>query len=163
VRYPGDLKQVRELFVNQKRATRARHPDKDFLRVEASGSDRRTGFTFYPGDLGSIEDLSSAELVFFHDWSTSRVGIKEIDVANRYITLTDPIGPVSPHFAIDNFEKHPRYYLEHSRSFLNQPGEWYLDTVSKRKSFTCHCLENIRSFAGCPAVIFAINPSSRYV
>ena len=133
--YPGNLMQVRELFVNGKRATRARYPNDDFLRVEASGPDRRTGFTFYPDDIAQIEDFGSAELVFFHDWSTSRVGIKEIDTANRYITLADPIGPVSPHFAIDNFEKHPRYYLEHSRSFLTQPGEWYLDTIQKEVTY----------------------------
>jgi hypothetical protein len=129
--YPGDLTGVRELFVGQHRATRARYPDDDFLRIESSGKDRRTSFSFHEGDLNPIPDLDHCELVFFHDWSTSRVGVKAVDFTRRVLTVTDPIGPNAPHFAIDNFERHPRYYLEHSRSFINGPGEWYLDRKEK--------------------------------
>lgn len=129
--YPGDLSGVRELYVGDERATRARYPDDDFLRIESTGKDRRTSFSFYEGDLKTIPDMDQCELVFFHDWSTSRVGIRNVDFARRVLTVKDPIGPNAPHFAIDNFEKHPRYYLEHSRSFLNRPGEWCLDPSAK--------------------------------
>lgn len=129
--YTGDLSGVRELYMGDHSVTRARYPDEDFLRIESTGKDRRTSFSFYEGDLTPFQDLDHCELVFFHDWSTSRVGVKGLDFVRRVLTVTDPIGPNAPHFAIDNFETHPRYYLEHSKSFLNRPGEWYLDREAK--------------------------------
>ena len=115
----------RELFVNGKRATRARFPNKDWLRIEKSLPDRRTGFSFNQGDLpkglGPSEGL---ELVFLHDWSISRIPVAEIDHDKRVLKVKFPIGCEAAHYAIDHFEKHPRYALEGSLALLDQPGEW---------------------------------------
>ena len=61
----------RELFVSGARATRARHPNAGFLRVEKVGADRRTNFQYRDGDLDKYADVESIELVFLHDWSIS--------------------------------------------------------------------------------------------
>jgi len=118
----------RQLFVNGRRATRARHPDKAYLRVEQVGNDRRTHFRFRAGDIPTLSDLSGVELVFFHDWSITRVPVKTIDRQSRILTVRHQIGGPSKWAAMDRFEKHPRYYLENSVRFLDKPGEWYLDT-----------------------------------
>ncbi|MGL6194123.1 MAG: DUF1565 domain-containing protein, partial [Thermoguttaceae bacterium] len=61
-----------DLYVNDKRATRARHPNSDYFRIEKSGEDRRTNFIYNEGDLKNWTDLENVELVFLHDWSITR-------------------------------------------------------------------------------------------
>ncbi|MCB9881892.1 MAG: right-handed parallel beta-helix repeat-containing protein [Planctomycetes bacterium] len=122
---------VRELFVNGVRARRARHPNTDWLRIESAFPDRRTGFVARPGDLPHVANLSTLELVFLHDWSITRVGVRELDPEAARLTTTDPIGGSAPHYAIDNFEKHPRYALENAREFLDEPGEWFFDEATR--------------------------------
>jgi hypothetical protein len=118
----------RELFVNGRRAIRARFPNEGFLRVESAAADRRTGFTAAGADLDSVAGgLIGAELVFLHDWSTSRVRVSAYEGAVGALRLANAIGPNAPHYAIDYFESHPRYFLEDARVFLDAPGEWYLD------------------------------------
>lgn len=119
----------RELFVNGERRPRARHPDEGWLRIEKAGADRRTSFTFKPGDLRTVPDADRVELLFLHDWSVSRIRVKAIDEASRTLTTAFPIGHSAPHYAIDHFEPNPRYCLENSRAWLDAPGEWHLDTA----------------------------------
>lgn len=132
----------RELFVKGRPRPRARHPDDGFLRIEKAAPDRRSGFTFRAGDITPVDDVDQVELVFLHDWSISRVGVKSIDVASATLTTTDPIGANAPHYAIDNFEPHPRYFLENSRAFLDQPGEWFLDRDTGELSYLPRELED---------------------
>ena len=120
----------RELFVNGERRTRARSPTTGFFRVAKAGPDKRTSFAFKPGDLKRFSKLLQAELVFLHDWSISRVAVADIDEKSNTIRLQAPIGRPPPYFAIDNFEKHPRYAIENAPELLDSPGEWYLDAES---------------------------------
>jgi hypothetical protein len=60
----------------------------------------------------------------------SRIGLKSIDPERRVITFRDPIGPAARHYRIDNYEPHPRYYIENLPELLDAPGEWYLDRKS---------------------------------
>jgi hypothetical protein len=117
----------RDLYINGARRTRARTPNQGYFRVEKAGEDRRTNFTFAQGDLQPIAAPTAAEIVFLHDWSISRMPIAGIDSASRTIRFTDPIGNAAPHYAIDHFEAHPRYFLEGAPEFLDAPGEWHLD------------------------------------
>ena len=103
----------------------ARHPNNDYRRIVTAVPDKRTGFFFAAGDLPA--SLAGGELVFLHDWSISRVMIESVDLADRRLKVTHPIGNRAPHYQIDHFEKHPRYYVENHRSLLDSPGEWYLD------------------------------------
>ncbi len=116
----------RELFIENKRAIRARYPNKGFLRVAKTGSDRRTHFFYEPNDFPIPANLEDVELVLLHDWSISRVPIKEIDDSKNKLTTVDSIGAKSlDFFNIDNWEPHPRYYLENAMEFLDSAYEWY--------------------------------------
>jgi hypothetical protein len=118
----------RELFVNGRRAQRARHPDSGYLRLVRSGPDRRTSFEFKPGDVRSYDDVADVEVVYLHDWSISRVRARSVDESRHTVTLAQPIGAGGRGFwLICGFEQHPRYYLENSAAFLDAPGEWHLD------------------------------------
>ncbi len=115
----------RQLFVNGERRPRARWPREGWSRVEAPGEDGRSSFVFEEGDLKDWPDLAGAELVFLHDWSTSRVRVAQVDGAARRVHLAEPIGGYLPFFHITGFEPHPRYAIENVRAAWGAPGEWY--------------------------------------
>lgn len=123
-----------ELFVNGERRYRARFPAKGFSRIVEAGEDRRTNFTFHNGDIpeemaGDLAD-TGLELVFFHDWSITRVPVERIDHEENQLHVVHPIGQQADHYRIDHFEPHPRYYIENHRALLDTPGEWYLDEAT---------------------------------
>lgn len=125
---------MRELFINGNRRPRARHPNKGFLRIDQSFEDKRNGFTFKPGDIPKGSG-AGAELVFLHDWSMSRIAVKAIDRESHSLSVVHPIGCKASHYRIDHFEKHPRYFLENHIAFLDQPGEWHLDSKTGLLSY----------------------------
>lgn len=139
---------IRELFVNGVRRPRARHPNAGYLRVKETGADRRTGFTFdasglpFPdGDGSAGNGVGGMELVFLHDWSTSRVPVRSITIppgtekASATLITAEKIGPAASHYAIDHFERHPRFYLENSRAYLDEPGEWIQESANLVRYF----------------------------
>ncbi|MDX1565105.1 MAG: right-handed parallel beta-helix repeat-containing protein, partial [Phycisphaeraceae bacterium] len=137
------LTSVRELFVAGQRRPRARFPDTGYLRVEKVGKDRRTNFTCRPGDLDDRKFVGG-ELLFLHDWSISRIPIRSVDRASRRITLTHSAGSAAKHYAMDHFEKHPRYAIEGLASLIDVPGEWAVD--ERRILYKPRTGEKINSF-----------------
>ncbi len=123
----------RELFVGGKRAIRARFPNEGYLHVKKAGEDRRTNFFFEKSDFPIPGNLEGLELVFLHDWSISRIGVKEIDAVNNQLFAVDSIGAKSPDFfTIDNWEPNPRYFLENAPEFLDADYEWIFQNDSKK-------------------------------
>ncbi|MGE5458633.1 MAG: right-handed parallel beta-helix repeat-containing protein, partial [Methanococcaceae archaeon] len=116
----------RELFIDDNRAVRARHPDEGFLRIAKAGEDRRTNFYFNRNDFPLPENPSEVELVLLHDWSITRIGLSGIDSLQHIITAKDSIGAKTiDFFKIDNWEKNPRYFLENSMAFLDAENEYF--------------------------------------
>jgi hypothetical protein len=116
-----------ELFVEGQPATRARFPNEGFVRVVTAAADNRTGFTFDPAEMPSELLDTRSEVVFIHDWSSTRVMIGSVEPEANSLTTTHPIGCKAPHYAITNFESHPRYFVEGSPMLVDAPGEWALD------------------------------------
>jgi hypothetical protein len=128
-----ELKNVRELFINGKRAVRARFPNEGFLRIKKAGADRRTHFYFEKGDFQIPEKVKDAELVLLHDWSISRIAVKEIDATENKLTAVDSIGARKPEFFnIDNWEPNPRYFLENAIEFIDTDFEWVFQSDTKK-------------------------------
>ncbi len=119
--------EFRSLYVNNKRAIRARFPDNEYLRVDKAGKDNRTNFYFKEDDLPEINDVEKLELVLMHDWSITRTGVKSINWNSNQLIAADTIGARLPFFTLTHWEEHPRYYLENNRAFCDSPGEWYCD------------------------------------
>ncbi len=118
----------RELFINGRRAVRARHPNQGYIRIAIVGEDRRTNFYFNEGDFPLPSKPEETELILLHDWSISRIPIKTIDASKNKLTTVDSIGARQPDFFnIDNWEPHPRYFLENDQRFLDADYEWYYD------------------------------------
>ncbi len=115
----------RELFAGGVRRPRARHPNHDFLRIDTAFPDKRSGFTFPAGSLPR-DYRGGGELLFLHDWSTSRVPVASVDHASRRLSVAFPIGNRAAHYRIDHFEPHPRFAVENHAALLDAPGEWFI-------------------------------------
>jgi len=127
----------RQLFVDGRRATRARSPNEGFYHVEAlvdappgkwnTGVDR---FRFGGQDIQRCADPNNLELVVFHSWNTSRVRVASVDTQQRVVTFTGPtiFRPLA-------WDPQQRYYVENAAELLDAPGEWFLDASTGRVSY----------------------------
>jgi hypothetical protein len=141
---PEKLKEstdFRELFIDGKRATRARFPNEGYLHVKKVGVDRRTNFFFEKDDFPIPENVKDVELVLMHDWSISRIAVKEIKADENQLFAVDSIGAKNPEFFnLDNWEPNPRYFLENAPEFLDADFEWIF--LSSEKKFLLKLPEN---------------------
>ncbi len=127
-----------QLYVNGRRATRARTPNRFYhymLRPVASGIDPLTGqnanlksraFEAEPADVAALQGLSTAQLrdvnlVVYHSWETSRHRLASFDPATNIVITTGPA-----RWPFWYWQNRPRYTLENLPAFLDEPGEWCL-------------------------------------
>jgi hypothetical protein len=73
----------RSLYINNRRAIRARYPDDGYLRIGKAGTDNRTNFFYGKDEVPEIKHIEDVELVFLHDWSVTRIGVKSINRNKR--------------------------------------------------------------------------------
>ncbi|MBM4083727.1 MAG: hypothetical protein FJ272_02970, partial [Planctomycetes bacterium] len=122
----------RELFVNGRRAVRARSPNEGFFKVvELAEKDKKAGarwnegvdaFKFKPGDLKAWAKPNEVEVVVLHSWNTSRMRIASVDEKEGLVTFT-----AKTTFRPLAWDPDQRYYVENAPEALDSPGEWYLD------------------------------------
>ena len=117
----------RQMFIDAKRGVRARSPDSGYFRVRQATGDFRTQFRFNPNQWTYSDRAEGMELTLLHDWSISRVGVKDIDSLASTIKLEDRIGGPHDFFRINGFEPNPRFFVEDKASFLSAPGEFFFD------------------------------------
>jgi hypothetical protein len=134
-----------QLWVNGRRATRARTPNEDWTYMRgatAKGRDPLTGsdadlrhalIMGYPDTLAPLdgvpqERLSDVTAVVYHSWEISRHRGRFFDPKNDalYVTeiATNKPSDVPPFI---DFAAGKRYHLENFRAALDSPGEWFLD------------------------------------
>ena len=106
---------LRQVWVNGRRAIRARSPNDGYFRVDRAGPDARTSFFVQPKDLVSLTKPQSAEVMYLHNWSVSYVPLASIDAAAKQYHFAGSIGTRYYHGAICIFEPHPRYRIENAR------------------------------------------------
>lgn len=134
----GDL-YFAQLWVNGRRATRARSPNKfyyyavgkvthsiDPVTGEAANLQSRA-FIARPEDIEPLLDapqdlLSDVTLVAYHSWEVSRHRLAGVDPKTNMIVTT---GPAPWPFMRWNAAQ--RYHIENFKGALDEPGEWFLD------------------------------------
>ncbi|MDG2012522.1 MAG: hypothetical protein P8J33_03400, partial [Pirellulaceae bacterium] len=115
----------RQLVVEDQRATRSRWPNNDGLLHLQTVDETVKKFSFdQPLELTDPADHNT-ELVVFGNWSISRAKVIAAD-ADHYKTAT-AMGWLG-HGPMTTASPGKPAYLEHHRDFLDQPGEWYLDS-----------------------------------
>jgi parallel beta-helix repeat protein len=118
----------RELWVNGRRATRARHPNHGYLEAAGllepggewnHGQDR---FRFGPGDLQNWKTVTNAELIVMNRWVESRLPVLRVDEAEKVVEFGKR--------SVFQLEVGDPYYVEGAMDFLDEPGEWCLDSAA---------------------------------
>lgn len=128
-----------QLYVNGKRAVRARTPDEGFYFIKSAietaivkGKDTIPKFAVQHIGLDSIgvnlfrsisdSDFYDAVINFYHKWDNTR---KHPDTFNDSLSeITISGRGMQPWNSFDN---KTRYYVENYKAALNSPGEWYLE------------------------------------
>lgn len=127
--------QFRQLFVDGRRATRARSPNEGYYQMrdlvaedkagEHTWTEGVTRFLAHPGEVRAWEDIGQVEAVIYHSWETSRIPLAAVDETTGLVVLAGKTQ--SRPFAWDPQQ---RYYIENAPDALDRPGEWRLDRSS---------------------------------
>lgn len=112
----------RSLFINDRRAVRARTPNEGFFRIQgASPQDKPVKLHFASGDVRkSWAESGETEIIALLAWADIRMYLRDVDLDNRVATL-------SGHPRPSNKEANARYFIENAPDSLDAPGEWQLD------------------------------------
>ena len=121
----------RQLFVDGKRATRARTPNADnkdqYLQVkDAELKDDIWKVILAPDQVRDWSNMADVEIVVLGLWDIMRKQLASVDEAKGEVILAPPHVPTHHH--------DPRSgswcFFENAIEMLDQPGEWYLDRSS---------------------------------
>jgi len=128
-----------QLWVNGRRATRARSPNRFYYYMEGKverGVDPLTGqivdlsrraFRARATDIQPLlkiakERLNDVTVVAYHSWEVSRHRVAAVEARTNTIITTG-----NAPWAFLSWGPSQRYHLENFREALDAPGEWFLD------------------------------------
>ncbi|MBM3890908.1 MAG: right-handed parallel beta-helix repeat-containing protein, partial [Verrucomicrobia bacterium] len=116
-----------QLWVNGRRATRARSPNKFYYYMPRKISHRGPAFVARAADIQPLQNLpkdklSDVTVVAYHSWEVSRHRIASLDAGIPAVICTG-----GAPWAFCQWAPNQRYHLENLREALDAPGEWFLD------------------------------------
>jgi hypothetical protein len=123
----------RQLFVNGRRAIRAREPDATGDRFPVCQVNKATitpkvhRLTFNYGGLKAWRNVGDVELVAPINWKCTRQRIESVDPKTRTVVLAPPYIIDHP---LRRFKARTYGWFENAAEFVDQPGEWYLDRAA---------------------------------
>src|SRR5271157_3908897 len=125
---------LHQLFINGRRATRARTPNYGFFRFDGKISRNTALHLSYRGTDIKKEwaERGDVELVGFLAWIDFRIPIAAVNEATHAVTLnlnSNLAGAYLPQ------EEDARYFIENTPDALDAPGEWYLDKTTQTLSY----------------------------
>ena len=118
----------RELWVDGRRAIRARAPNKGYFSIAEvpdkvpSWNEGQSRFRFQEGDLKNWPSATNAEVVAMTRWVESRLPIIGIDDRDRMVKFGKR--------SVFELSAGDLYYVEGAFECLDEPGEWYLDRAA---------------------------------
>ncbi|MFO1450852.1 MAG: right-handed parallel beta-helix repeat-containing protein [Opitutaceae bacterium] len=138
--HAGRAIEFRQLWVNGRKAVRARTPDGDRME-RLAGWDRATGVMHLPARVALPKDISGVELVVLQAWEIAVLRIREArrEGADVQVRFHEPENRIQiehpwPQPVMDGKNGPAPFFLTGSIEFLDTPGEWHLDR-SARKLF----------------------------
>lgn len=115
----------RELWVNGRRAVRARLPNRGYLEVAElpdktpNWSDGHSRFRYREGDLKAWPTITNADVMVMTRWVESRLPVVAVDEKEHLVMFGKR--------SVFQLGAGDRYYVEGALELLDAPGEWYLD------------------------------------
>ena len=125
-----------QLFIDGRRATRARSPNQFYHTIEESvphGKDPDTGeavdlscraFRYRTEDAPLWEKLQGKNrvtVVAYHSWEVARLFVERVDPVQRMVVTTGPTL-----WGFNRWSSSQRYHVENAACLLDEPGEWFL-------------------------------------
>ncbi len=122
----------RELWVNGTRATRARHPNRGYLKVAGVPDAKddqpwhqgQSRFSVAADDFRALRHPEDAEVLVMTRWVESRLPVAKADAAERMLLFSKR--------SIYKLDPGDLWYAEGAAEFLDAPGEWHLDRRAGR-------------------------------
>jgi len=130
----GQVLNFRQLWVNGRKATRARTPNNDNLpRLLTWDTDKRE--TIVPtAALGAVKQPGQLEMVLHQMWAVNVLRVKTLTVAGdkTHLTFQEPESRIQfehpwPRPIINGKNGSSAFYLTNAIELLDQPGEWFYD------------------------------------
>ena len=126
-----------QLWVNGRRATRARSPNRDYFYMVQPHEDGKRAFYANPKDIAPIANLPAAALTnvvlhLFMSWQTGLAHLTSVDGRSGLVRGHQATGWYD-YFKWKDYA--PRYRLENFRAALDEAGEWFLDVETGLLSY----------------------------
>jgi hypothetical protein len=130
----GRALSFRQLWVNGRKATRARTPNSDNLpRLLTWDTDKRET-TVPAAALGGLRQPAQAELVLHQMWAVNWLRLKTLSMQGdkARVTFQEPESRIQfehpwPRPIINGKNGSSAFYLTNAVELLDQPGEWFYD------------------------------------
>jgi len=138
---PSGGRGFEQLWIDGRRATRARHPDRGYLHItgtapagafaDLGAEPAKEAFQLPAETFAILRAIPAAErddllLTVTHDWAVAQARIAALDDASRSVRIKGrsryPVAPAG--------DPAPRCWLENVRTALDSPGEWFLDRTA---------------------------------
>ncbi|MCX7827371.1 MAG: hypothetical protein N2689_17715, partial [Verrucomicrobiae bacterium] len=116
-----------QLWINGRRATRARSPNRFYHYMPRKISHTGPAFVARADDIRPLlnmakDRLGDVTVVAYHSWEVSRHRIASLDAKIPAVICTG-----GAPWAFCYWAPNQRYHLENFREALDAPGEWFLD------------------------------------
>jgi len=137
-RFHGRLLEFRQLWVDGRKAVRARTPG-DGQMARLVGWDRAKREAWIPAGIALPTRLDGVEMVILQMWEIAvlRVQSHEIEGDRARVTFCEPESRIEfehpwPQPVLDPKNGNSPFFLTNALEFLDEPGEWFEDRVAGR-------------------------------
>jgi hypothetical protein len=151
----GNLLEYRQLWVNGRKAVRARDANDDNL-PRITSWDKKTGTLGIPSEWAkrypvSSNNAASVELVLHQMWAIANLRIRSVQEheGEMLLTFQQPEARIQAEhpwptpMTVDSLRS--PFYRTNALEFLDQPGEWFLDTDAGKLYYWPRQGENLKT------------------
>ena len=128
----------RQLYVNDRRATRSRHPNGSDTYLETAGWDFDNRTLFLPGNhAGMLADAPDAEALVLMSWAEAylriqRAAVKGVGAKFTTLTFADEEAEILFNRPWPAHKASHSLAFENALAFVDSPGEWYHDPRAEK-------------------------------
>jgi hypothetical protein len=136
--FNGRVVEIRQLWVNDRKAIRAREPNGDNMN-RLLAWDRTRQETCIPAALvNSLRDFSSVEMIIGQQWEIAVCRLKSVRIETNkaFVTFQQPESKIEfehpwPQPVMSTNGNSP-FFLANTLEFLDEPGEWFQELPGGR-------------------------------